>query len=386
MLSPALLADTMGHVRPDPPPRSWQPILSRDCSGAINTRRGGRSRPSPGVLPPGPGSLGRDVDPCSGRPWGPCAPARAHPGSCCRLLGRAPVVTARRPSRHSCAVPVCVCARLPWGPSRGLPLPPGPGSTAPHRSLPGDRPQAPRAGGDPLRVPGPPPSITAVRHRGIWPHVKVGWPRAGAGGEGAGGGHTWMASRAGAGPSCISESIRGLILPWCCGAAGPKSPSPGFPRLSPSVPQAAEGAEPLLGLAGRDGGPRPLCVQVLSGSGGSSEAGERARGDPRQGWAPASPGRTRGAAAQPRIPGDAEAVPVPWGLWQLRCSLHGGGWESGAAPAARPWCWDGGCGARGGSGTTNPATALERGHKRAAAVGQRAGQGLAADDVEAQVG
>lgn len=49
-------------------------------------------------------------------------------------------------------------------------------------------------------------------------------------------------------PSCISESIQSLILPWRWRATGPKSCSCEFPRLSLSVPQDPDRAEPLHGL------------------------------------------------------------------------------------------------------------------------------------------
>lgn len=61
----------------------------------------------------------------------------------------------------------------------------------------------------------------------------------------------------------------------------------------------------------------------------------------------------------------------PWGMLRpfLCCGvcgsfaapLHGGGWESGAAPAARLWCRCGGCGAGRGPGTMSPATAWSEG-------------------------
>lgn len=77
-------------------------------------------RPSPSLLSPGSGSLGRGVGPSSGWLEGPCAPARAHPGSHCKLLQeRLDCVlhgdseeTSRR--SHAAGGGCAACARFPW--------------------------------------------------------------------------------------------------------------------------------------------------------------------------------------------------------------------------------------------------------------------------------
>ena len=115
------------------------------------------------------------------------------PGSCCKLLREwsgcalhsageeTPWCSRVARGRCQCAV----CAQFLWGPRWGPLLLPGPGSTPPHCSLPRNQRWVLWAGGEPLACPwaGASP-ITAMRHRGIWPHVKVGWPRASTAGGG----------------------------------------------------------------------------------------------------------------------------------------------------------------------------------------------------------
>lgn len=150
------------------------------------------------------------------------------------------------------------------GTSLGSPAAPCPGTSHGCRGLEVNPLLAPRLGASP---------VTTMCHRRIWPHVKVGWP-GGPGsapmgeGAGAGAGQTWSASPACAGLSCISQSLWGLILPWCWRAAGPESHSHEFLRLSLPVPQDPNCAEPLLGLKLRAGaGGQTCCLWDHAGTG-----------------------------------------------------------------------------------------------------------------------
>lgn len=249
-------------------------------------------------------------------------------------------------------------------------------------------------------------------------------------------------------PSCISESIQSLILPWCWRATGPKSCSCEFPRLSLSVPQDPGHAEPLHGLrlAGKGRwadmlpvgpcGHRPptpcscphcappalACSEAASGPAASqcsipvSEQGQRTEQVPPVPHQPLQHHRLRPLCAQALpaggsawtssaqrlgrgsmgIPGRSGAQPAPAGAGE-QLPNHKSLGDAEAVPllwalqqlcCPPAWWWVGvrGCARCSAMVQVRGLWGREGGTNKTRAAGQQAGQGLAADEVEEHVG
>lgn len=246
-------------------------------------------RHSPALLPPGTRFFEQSRWSLLRAPGGTLCPSRAVPHAV--TLERPPGASMQPEARAR--VRLCPVSLGTWP---GSPSPPG----AAHCCfLPRDQPWVLQAGVDALacsragHIP-----VTAVRHRGIWPHVKVGWPRASA----AAGGQTRTAFPVSADPSGINKPIRGLILSWCWRVHTVLLlPPPVWEQWFCCFPSAA--GTRVLCQPLHHHRLRPLRVGGSSSQQPCTAAGERVHGDPRQVWAPTSPSRTWGAAAQAQIRG-----------------------------------------------------------------------------------
>lgn len=138
--------------------------------------------PSPALLSPGSSFLEsgvRTLSPCPHPPGLSLQTVAGAAGLCPRGDGTE-TCRCSRATRGWCQC--TVCNRFPWGPCRGLLLPPGRTSIFPCSGT--IRGHCGMGVVSLSLAPGRAHPCHHLRHHGIWPHVKVGWPRASAGGGG----------------------------------------------------------------------------------------------------------------------------------------------------------------------------------------------------------